>query len=324
MTRQIIVALVVFIFTSCSKTTTMENVNQKSRDSVKLKDLFFGKLQEEEVIKEEIVNGRHRVLYKLKSDSKLFKYKLVEISAKDPAQTIIISDRALNKDADLYLFSLRRAVQFTRFASKGEVGGYLVARIGDKSLELEDYYTFEGEATGEICIEWYWLIINEATGEIVDEVYIDRSCYPSAGGGGSSTNGTNDCPEPEMGSAVVENFRTVDAVSEPERRERNYTWVFYKQKFGLWKFTSYEKGVHKKINSEWQWESIEHSRVARSGYMIGGTITCNVTKVTPTLGKYYSSIGLQFDITSEVMCKGSPLSHTTEDIQASNYWHVNQ
>jgi len=91
-------------------------------------------------------------------------------------------------------------------------------------------------------------------------------------------------------------------------RTKVYDWVFLKQIAGLFSYHSYEKGVHKLIGSDWQWQTLNHQGIALSGAVVGGTVTCNITSAVNTVGTYYSGMQLYWATTQSFVWKGSPVN----------------
>lgn len=168
------------------------------------------------------------------------------------------------------------------------------------------------------CIDWYW---QTWEGDIlIDEEYqfTTCDCHQSNGGGGGNTNPNNpeppqeeDCAQAEddiKGTPVsVQEFSSLISQSS-DVQEIEYTWKFYKQLFNLWYFTSHEKGTHKKVHDQWNWQALEHQSISRSGIFIGGTIECTLNSAISTLGKVIAGMELAYNIEASVVCKGSPIS----------------
>ncbi|MBN8862027.1 MAG: hypothetical protein J0H92_01570 [Sphingobacteriales bacterium] len=123
---------------------------------------------------------------------------------------------------------------------------------------------------------------------------------------------------PESISLISENTS-----AQTPTRTKAYVWVLYQQNWGLWSFSSHEEGVHKKNGTNWQWQSLTHKSISRSGLFAGGTVNCEVNTSIPEIGVYNAGMQLNYTITISVLCKGSPLGASGTYTTNSPIWNVN-
>jgi hypothetical protein len=132
--------------------------------------------------------------------------------------------------------------------------------------------------------------------------------------GGCNPDPVENC---DAAQQSIEGTTTEDIVSNTTTnqttttRTKEYVWTFYRQLNGLWKFNSHETGVHKKVNNEWQWESLTHNSISMEGTLIGGNVSCTLNTATVTLGVYWAIIALDYNITASIVCRGFPISNST-------------
>jgi hypothetical protein len=151
------------------------------------------------------------------------------------------------------------------------------------------------------------------------------------GGNGGETGGGGIGGDPEencnntmssiTGEEVSENVSSSVLETMATTRKKEYQWKYLESL--LWFYVSTEEGVHKKVGTEWQWDTLTHKRVYREGTVIGGTLTMTINSDTPTIGIYNAGMRLNYDFKGEAVCKGSPLEYTRNNVtQYSPLWNV--
>jgi hypothetical protein len=80
---------------------------------------------------------------------------------------------------------------------------------------------------------------------------------------------------------------------------------------------------HKKINDQWKWESLTHMGFSVEGAVIGGSITPNLISTLPYYGTtIFASQQLKYTLTFALVCKGFPLSYTTDVITSEGIFQL--
>ena len=146
------------------------------------------------------------------------------------------------------------------------------------------------------------------------------------GGGGGDGGGTDpNCSEAYgsiTGDEVSVNFASEVTEETVEKRTKYYEWKYLSSL--LWYYASKEEGIHKKVGSEWQWESLKHDRVYRVGTVIGGTLSMTVNNSTPTVGIYNAGMTINYDFYGAAVCKGSPIDYSRPNVTANSpVWNCN-
>jgi len=149
---------------------------------------------------------------------------------------------------------------------------------------------------------------------------------PDYGGGGDPVEEeSKDCSESvtNLSGVITNELEGVTlGSSDANTRTQYYAWVIYKQNWGLWKFTSHEKGVHIFINNEWRWQSLTHENITLSGFAVGGTLECNVINSLSEIGLYNALMVLNCNFRGTAVCKGIPVSYS-KDFPARKLLNVN-
>jgi len=179
--------------------------------------------------------------------------------------------------------------------------------------------TMGQRTTCQTCEHWYLVGIwyDLQTGEIVFTQILDE--WDDCNNTGIAPYGYGASPTPpedqecqqmanELESGTASDLENVSGGNlGPTLRGKRYTWTFYKQNFGLWKFASVDSGYHAKINNEWRFQSLIHKKEELSGTWIGGVIACNDVEATATVGLYNARMDLHYQIKADAVCKGSPI-----------------
>lgn len=278
---------------------------------------------------------------KTENENAIFRYLLVEYDAtgKRIWSQFVASKSEISNSTDLFSMTGRTegVTYYSPYSAKLKEGEAdkakrLIVKKNNKTFELDtkanriDPQCSDGDQT---CIEWYLITFNASTGEVVGESYLYTSCYPcnnqgGSGGGGSSSTSLDDLKK-EMESGPVSITQSIGLISESAvEREKAYRWEMHRQRWGLWGFISHEKGIHKKVGSEWQWKSLEHLSVSKYGVWAGGVVSCTVNSAIPQVGTYNAGMQLNYTITCDAAVKGSPLSYSSNHSNNSPIWNVNQ
>lgn len=188
-----------------------------------------------------------------------------------------------------------------------------------------------GDGGGQTCIDWYLTTtVYDDWGNILEyyETYLYTTCSENGGGGGGGIDPVD--PDPNCseatanisGSEVSSNMTASVTETGATIRKVSYEWKYLESL--LWYYVSAEKGVHKKVGSEWQWESLTHDRVYRQGTVIGGTLSMTVRESTPTVGVYVAGMTIKYDFYGAAVCKGSPIDYSRNNVtQHSPVWNCN-
>ncbi|SFA41487.1 Ferredoxin [Pedobacter suwonensis] len=197
--------------------------------------------------------------------------------------------------------------------------------------------TFEGDA----CIQC-GLCVPECPNDalLYDETLLfypnrctlDGSCAEVCPVEAIICEGDQQCKEDALNDffADVSSDATTVGISESSgsanQRVRNYSWIFFKQIYGLWRWTSYEIGTQKRVlmpsgQREWHWEEIKHDHITWTGNYTGYEMTGVVDASPATLGIYYSGITLQTTFTVHLICNGFPFP-SSFSVQSKQVWHV--
>lgn len=239
---------------------------------------------------------------------------------------------------------------FRQLVAHSEKNGYFNMTIADSDIELlfktatnENAKHKREKASGSKgkqsllppssgqCIDWYLTnYYYDDYGNLLytTEVYLYTTCDEGGGGIG----GVSDDPQEEAcnnasgeaaASPVSVNIGEITESSTADKRVKIYEWKFLENAFGFWNYTSKEKGVHKKVGTEWQWESLEHFTDGRNGTVLVASITVDHVKLIPDVGKYYAGGVLYFNFDSSFICKGVPGGVSGSWSSKSPLWNVN-
>jgi hypothetical protein len=188
----------------------------------------------------------------------------------------------------------------------------------------------DGSGSGENCVDWYLTVyaLDEQGNPIyiIAETFLQRTCDDDNGGGPSiGTEPENDCSdaiESLTANSISQNVSSTILEANATTRKKEYQWKFLQGV--LWHYVSLEEGVHKKVGTEWQWQSLTHKRVFRQGTTIGGTLTMTTNNATATLGIYNAGMTINYDFKAETECAGLPIQNVRNNVtQNGPVWNVN-
>jgi len=184
------------------------------------------------------------------------------------------------------------------------------------------------------CVEWYLetttFLPNGTT--TTTESYLYTTCYMKCHPNEicdvkvSGLSGGSVCDDlaPQVAGSSVSITQAVTGVATTSTtRTKAYSWKFYSQNFNLWSFSSHEIGTHKKIGNIWQWKSLVHQSISKSGVWAGGTVNCIVNTAIPQVGLYYAGMQLNYTITFSILFTGCPLAADITRTSNSPIWGVN-
>jgi hypothetical protein len=175
----------------------------------------------------------------------------------------------------------------------------------------------------QICTDWYWVTTTYyADGHTeTTSSFAYRTCETTSGGGPTPDCGAvNDELE---GYSISEDGSMTVLYQTAKTRTKLYCWTFYRQWFGMWRFDSYEEGIHTFVNNEWVWKSLTHKSISRVGWTVGGSVNATVLSAIPSIAKYWAGMELAYSIELSAICKGSPISTTATHRTGSPRWQVN-
>jgi hypothetical protein len=183
----------------------------------------------------------------------------------------------------------------------------------------DDCYTYQVNWYEQTCY-YYTDGSSECTAwEFIFSSYVTYCTGGGAGGYEEPEVNCDSISEVTSGSAVSEPAEAVLIQDDGETRIKKYDWIFHRNSFGLWAFHSHEKGVHKRVNGEWRWESLVHESISKTGVTIGATVDCILHKATPEVGIYNAIMALDYDIRYSFTCKGVPVNISQAYTTAHNF-----
>lgn len=208
---------------------------------------------------------------------------------------------------------------------KGALSSYKVAQPKTKSLNINRPEPAPISPT-PMCIDWYWVstyLFPDGHTETT-ETFAFQTCEPTSGGGGEGTEENCDAKLDELeGMPVSHSLSITPGFASPTARTKSYSWTFYEQDWGMWRYDSYEEGSQIKVNNEWIWKSLVHKSIAKSGWSIGGVTDMTILNWIPTVGKYWAGMELWFHFQGSALCKGFPLDINRNQSAKSPVWNVN-
>ncbi|WP_316769578.1 hypothetical protein [Pedobacter frigiditerrae] len=194
--------------------------------------------------------------------------------------------------------------------------------------------TMVRDGSPPVCIDWYWTTYAyDDWGniiEIISEVYLYTTCTEEDGGGGGGVDPID--PDDELNcstanqeadaSTASQNISSSIETSSADTRTKTYKWKFLENAFGLWNYTSTERGTHKKVGAEWRWEKLEHVIHGRNGTVLVASITVSDVVFEPTVGIYNAGATLYFNFDSSFICKGVPGGISFSTNVNSPVWNI--
>lgn len=182
---------------------------------------------------------------------------------------------------------------------------------------------------GQTCIDWYWTTtVYDQWGNVMDfyETYLYTTCQDNNGGGG----GTSD-PDPDpncqasqdvlSGEAVSINVSsTVGPVGSDGYREVRYTWIPFRNVFGLWKFISTEKSREYKAGNEWWFGTIKNESLESDGSFFAATVEYKVLSSDVIILKNQGGIRHHYHYKGNFVCKGFPVEINSNGTVDSPVW----
>ena len=335
-------------FASCKKDAQVKEPTAP-KTQIATTELFYkGELDYDNAIAQ-IVGEKMRMVIPIKNNDghKSFRYKISEfIKDGDPARSgFIVSLKEITKETNLFEIPINsRGSSFSNSKEnslfKNEQGRIIAKTKSGKG----DMVSPGGEVLNlyagcsdlpQLCVDWYYVSYDPVTGNTVSENYMYTTCYDPCGfnsnpsGGGSDGSGENcvNAVNSLKGGPTSEYISIADESEDLAAKERTriYTWTFFKQNFGMWSYKSIERGVHKQdASGTWKWKSLEHVSVARTGWTLGGNLSCTVHAANPTVGVYVAGMELYYTVEGSAICKGSPLTVDHTHNTGSPIWNVNQ
>ena len=139
------------------------------------------------------------------------------------------------------------------------------------------------------------------------------STYNPYGTGGGSGGGSSSSLSSKDKTECLNAFNTLLELYKPASqlisstiisqstttRRKNYEWLIYSGP--SYKMYSSETGVHKKVTNlnpalQWEWVSLTHNSIYKTGYANGYDISLSTNYTQPTIGKYVSSMEVNFNV----------------------------
>ncbi len=223
-------------------------------------------------------------------------------------------------------------------SSKGFVNGNKEEGRMDKILSRSQKQIAKTQSSnyaplpGCYIIDHWWVTYDTETGEILEIVWIGETqvCPGTGGGGGNGGNGvpSNQAIADAAALSILNSMQVCSEIlsiietvpSGPLRRTKMYSWKCVKNP--TWGVIAYDKGVHRKINGEWQWESLENLGISTTGFVTGGTVTATKVFATPTMGIYNSKMDITVNVASSVSIAGASTTRY-QDFSSNITWNVN-
>jgi hypothetical protein len=226
------------------------------------------------------------------------------------------------------------------FYSHGQLSGKLKTTTQTATLQSPGFATNAIKTLTDGCTAWY--LDYYLDGELWYSVYVGTTCSndaasldPTGDNGGlvpPDDGGQDGCPVPSVdfsSSAGPTTISDGDPSSDPNYRNKVYTWTFLQPQGQTWSWTSVEKGVHHFDGTNWTWVSLDHVSDAMQGYFSNTSTSVTVTyaakiiTTTSNVGTDVASMDLTYQVISSINCKNS--STTTDNgpvTTTGNSWKV--
>lgn len=184
------------------------------------------------------------------------------------------------------------------------------------------------------CDPVYLIIWDKLTGKLLSQTWLYDDCAEEDGSEPYEPSTPND-PEQDpcenAGDALNYEIAGENNLIQLENevstsRSMIYRWIFLKNTLGLWSYMSTERGFHKKVDGEWQWDRIEHLGEGLEGITPATDITVSNFVLQPVIGKYYLTGKAYFNFKAKILCdsKFNPIPGVNANLTATcEVWYVN-
>ncbi len=158
-------------------------------------------------------------------------------------------------------------------------------------------------------------------------------CTDESSGGVSPSSDCNIPSGQEFLSQSGPISESVSSTSGPQKissngeitKEWHASWKFYTGTFFnyTWKYISFEKGVHVKINNVWKWKSLTHISHAQEGAS-PFTTTCTLITATPSISANLTTarMELDYEVKMCLQCRGWTLGCFPEIAYSAKSWTI--
>ena len=189
------------------------------------------------------------------------------------------------------------------------------------------------------CEPVYLIIWDRQTGRVISQTWLYDACEDETDP--EVTNPATPPSDPELdpcasddaanglGYDLAGDNNMIELEKEApggKTRSMIYRWMFLKNSFSLWSYMSTERGFHKKVGEEWQWDRLEHLGEGLQGITPATEITVSNFILQPTIGKYYATAKAYFNFKAKLICESklNPIPGTNENLTATcEVWYVN-
>lgn len=214
----------------------------------------------------------------------------------------------------------KRELLHTNTASKALPPDQNCENIEIKWYEQDCFYYTDGTSN---CTDWYY----------IGSSYVNYCPGGGGGDGGVDNNDQNECISQLDGVSINIKESVELGNDDGISRTKFYNWKIYQVSSAITTayLSSKETGVQKKgIDNIWRFVSFDHTGINSSGVIIGWSLTAEnvsaITSITSHLGvtAQVANIDLNYDAEISFICKGFPISTTSNGLNASNNWYVNE
>lgn len=208
-------------------------------------------------------------------------------------------------------------------------------KLGARAYLPETCETREIRTYERTCIFYDDYSIECSQWQYVGSTY-QTYCSDEGNGGGGGGVGSTECDLPSasevlsQGGPITETGSSrsgspITSSTGETTKEWSGSWYFYRGTWLTyeWKYISFEKGVHKKVNNVWKWKSlthVSHAQVGSSPF----TTTCNIIMATPTISAdgTVARMTLYYEVKMCIQCKGLNFGCASEIATSSNFWTI--
>lgn len=223
-----------------------------------------------------------------------------------------------------WIYKDGKVVAASRFSSGGNEGSRAALPENCETKEIRWY-----ERT---CIFYNDYSIECSSWQYVGSTY-QTYCTEEGSGG---VEGSNECDIPDGREFLAQSGPVSEAdasSSGPQKtgangeitKEWSTSWRFYKGTFltYTWRYISFEKGVHKKVNNVWKWKSITHVSHGQDGPSPFNT-TCTMLTATPSISpdERTAKMDLTYEVKMCITCKGWNLGCFPEIAYSGKFWTI--